>query len=124
MEIHEEWSAYADEDLQLADMALGGQLLKGAVYHAQQGVEKSLKGYLVFKNQPLQRTHNLRILFQLCLELDPTFDDISVDTIELNGLDIAFRYPGESSEILEFDYAQQVVESAWHIWQFVKDKFE
>lgn len=31
MEIHEEWLSYADEDLQLADMALGGNLLKGAV---------------------------------------------------------------------------------------------
>lgn len=124
MEIHEEWLAYADEDLQLADLALGGNLLKGAVYHAQQGVEKSLKGYLSFKGQPLQKTHNLRILVQLCLDHDTIFSEILVDTLELNGLDVAFRYPGESSEILELDYAQQIVESAWRIWQFVKNKFE
>lgn len=124
MEIHEEWLSYADEDLQLANMALGGNLLKGAVYHAQQGVEKALKGFLTFKGQPLQKTHNLRILVQLCLDLDATFSEILVETIELNGLDVAFRYPGESSEILELDYAQQIVESASRIWQFVKEKCE
>jgi HEPN domain-containing protein len=83
-----------------------------------------LKGFLTFKGHPLQKTHNLSILVQLCLDHDATFSEILVETIELNGLDVAFRYPGESTEILELDYAQQVVESASRIWQFVKEKCE
>jgi HEPN domain-containing protein len=34
-----------------------------AIYHSQQAAEKALKGYLAFRDQPLERTHDRERLF-------------------------------------------------------------
>lgn len=42
-----------------------------ACYHAQQAVEKYLKGYLAWQEQPFPRTHDLEELQRLCVALAP-----------------------------------------------------
>jgi HEPN domain-containing protein len=45
-------------------------------FHCQQCAEKSLKGYLVFKDLDPQRTHDLQLLNRLCIELDVSFKTV------------------------------------------------
>jgi len=44
-------------------------LLDIAIYHAQQCAEKALKGFLVFKKQCIEKTHDLEFLVKECEDL-------------------------------------------------------
>ncbi len=58
-----------------SDLVTGRLVVEGegpydtACFHAQQAIEKSLKGFLVLRRQPVPRTHDLEELQQLCLAL-------------------------------------------------------
>ncbi len=64
-----EWLAYAQDDLKTAQFILGS--LESCpfhivTYHAQQCVEKALKGYLISRGEKHPYTHDLRLLMDLC----------------------------------------------------------
>ena len=122
MDIYEEWLEFAKEDLEISVIALGNGYYRSAVYEAQQCAEKSLKGYLMYKNVPLQKTHNLRILLQLCINLDASFSAITFEALEINGLDVKFRYPGESPFKAHKVLAEFVVECSEKIFTFVASR--
>jgi HEPN domain-containing protein len=122
MDIYEEWLEFAKEDLGISVIALGNDYYRSAIYDAQQCAEKSLKGYLMYKEVPLQKTHNLRILLQLCVDLDASFSEISFEVFEINGLDVKFRYPGESPFRADKALAELVVECSTKIFAFVASK--
>ena len=122
MDIYEEWLEFAKEDLGISVIALGNNYFRSAIYDAQQCAEKSLKGYLVYKNVALQKTHNLRILLQLCINLDASFSAITFEALEINGLDVKFRYPGESPFKADKALAELVVECSTKILAFVEAK--
>ena len=90
-----QWLQTAAEDLALADLALRASppLLSGALYHCQQAFEKALKGFLIWHSYPLQRTHNLIALLQLCQQVDPGFSTLSGDAALVNPFATQFRYP-------------------------------
>jgi len=56
-----------------SDLAAGRLVVEGdgpydtACFHAQQAIEKSLKGFLVLRKQAAPRTHDLEELQRLCL---------------------------------------------------------
>jgi hypothetical protein len=56
-----EWLTRADEDLQVADLAVRAAPphLGTAAYHAQQAAEKALKGFLTAHGVPFRPTHDL-----------------------------------------------------------------
>jgi HEPN domain-containing protein len=59
---HEEWLQFAEDDLKAASrrMLSPKEIVLGpALYHTQQCAEKALKAYLVYKQQPLRRIHDL-----------------------------------------------------------------
>jgi HEPN domain-containing protein len=55
------WLIKAHSDLRSARalVALPEPATDTAIYHCQQAAEKALKGYLAFRDQPLERTHVL-----------------------------------------------------------------
>jgi HEPN domain-containing protein len=59
-----EWLHRAHADLRIARLALDDRppLTSEALYHCQQAVEKALKGFLVFHDQPIRKSHDLREL--------------------------------------------------------------
>ena len=73
-----EWIELADNDY---DSAI---LLNQAVrkhfeiicYHCAQSVEKYLKSYLIYKDIIPKKTHDLRFLNNLCIELNNDFEKI------------------------------------------------
>jgi HEPN domain-containing protein len=55
-----EWLRRAQADLRIARLALDDRppLTSEALYHCQQAVEKALKGFLAFHDQPIRKSHD------------------------------------------------------------------
>jgi HEPN domain-containing protein len=65
--------AHSDLRSARALVALAEPATDTAIYHCQQAAEKALKGYLAFRDQPLERTHDLDRLLELATALEPAF---------------------------------------------------
>ena len=92
-----------------------------SVYHSQQCVEKALKGYLCLQNHVLLKTHDLRILLRACISYDTDFNNIVNEALNINELDVKFRYPAHIFEPPEVA-TLQVIEQAETVLDFVKSK--
>ena len=66
-----------------------------ACFHAQQAVEKYLKGLLAFHGQPLPRTHDLEELQRLCTPLLSLAEFSALDLTELSGYAVELRYDAD-----------------------------
>ncbi len=121
MTLLQQWLFKAEEDLGSAKLLLLGSFYSTAIYHTQQAAEKALKAYCVYISIPIPRTHNLDALCQLCQSSDIDFANIYLYAIDLNGLDIAFRYPNVQLEPTETD-VQNAIQLASEILDFVKMK--
>jgi HEPN domain-containing protein len=81
-----------------SDLAAGRLVVEGdgpydtACFHAQQAIEKSLKGFLVLRKQPAPRTHDLEELQQLCLALAPLPGLPDLDLVEATDYGVMARY--------------------------------
>ena len=93
MAIYEEWLLKAQRDLDTAKALLEKAYNDTAIYHTQQRAEKALKGYCVYRLQPLIKTHDLDKILNICIGLDNTFQHLDILATSLNGLDVKFRYP-------------------------------
>ena len=87
------WLEFAREDLVLARAAIGEGISNQACFHAQQGVEKALKGFLRSKEKSVPRTHALVELLELCREIDSDFSGLEESCTTLDQYYIPTRYP-------------------------------
>ena len=88
------WLEYAEEDLGAAHSLFPSGYLRSACFHAQQAVEKALKGLLAFlSEEEIPRTHDLNLLVRLVAErgggVVPT-----TGLQELQSYAVMARYPG------------------------------
>jgi len=116
------WLIKAHSDLRSARalVALPEPATDTAIYHCQQAAEKTLKGWLAFRDQPLERTHDLERLLELATALDPVFAILETATEVLNPYATAFRYPDTPG--VEFPSITEVttaIEHAQAIHDFV-----
>lgn len=91
----EEWNNNAAEDLAMARYLYNGDYFRGACYHAQQAVEKTLKARLLSKGWQLEKIHNIRRLNALCEEYQCT---LNIPDEDISFLDSIYRsrYPAET----------------------------
>lgn len=87
------WFSFASEDLKLAELALGENIYNQVCFHSQQGVEKTLKGYLRGNKQRIPKTHLLIDILNICIGLDSGFSEIKEHCIVLDRYYIPTRYP-------------------------------
>jgi HEPN domain-containing protein len=87
------WLAFAREDLALAEAALEKGIFNQVCFHAQQGVEKALKGFLRSRQRSIPRTHALGELVALCRGLDDSFHRLEDTCVKLDRYYIPTRYP-------------------------------
>jgi len=81
-------------------------------FHAQQAVEKYLKGILQEIEKPFSKTHDLSVLLELALS---EFSELSVlaDDLEwLSAFAVEFRYPGEEALEEDAKHALAIMERA------------
>ena len=76
MKLYEEWLVKAERDLLSAKalIELSPPLSDTAIYHTQQCAEKALKVFLAYRDQEIEKTHDLRMLVNQCKKIDKSFE--------------------------------------------------
>jgi len=92
-----QWLLKAANDLQVmrneSAVEAPRKVTEAVCFHAQQAVEKFLKGYLAEKNIEFGRTHNLQMLLKLCADTDSEFK--ALDMGNLTDYAVEVRYPDD-----------------------------
>lgn len=114
------WLKKARRDLLSAKRLARGTdpYLDTAIYHCQQCIEKSIKGWLVYHDQPFEKTHDLRLLVTLASEIEPKFIDWFNIAEQMSPYATAYRYPGEVLEPTKEEF-QQALKSAEKFYDFI-----
>lgn len=96
----EAWFEKVEHDLQAVDHLMTAPVILWDViaYHAQQGAEKYLKGYLVWRGEPAPRIHDLVVLLTSCGVHDESLLGLSQDCERLSRLGWISRYPDGPDE--------------------------
>jgi HEPN domain-containing protein len=115
---HEAWIRIAKEDLLAAKGLIKLELYSASVYHSQQSAEKVLKAYLIFKNYPIVKTHDLIKLLEICISFDQSFRKKFEAVDYINPFASKFRYPTEF-DIPDKADAELAVGHAEKIMKFV-----
>lgn len=92
-----EWINKAEEDWHVAQMSYRARKhpsYDAAVFHVQQCVEKYLKARLEEASMAFGRTHDLLVLHQLVLTLEPGWAVLQPLLVFLSPFAVAYRYPG------------------------------
>ncbi|MGI8912225.1 MAG: HEPN domain-containing protein [Chloroflexota bacterium] len=108
-----QWLNKAIRDLQAAQLAAA--LTDIAMFHCQQAMEKALKGYLTWKDEPFRRTHLLSELLLQCQAFDSGFQLLQTSAKLLTPYATEFRYPGVDAEptITEAEHAHHLAQEAF-----------
>ncbi len=118
-----DWLEFAHDDLIAAKVILReGCAISTVFYHSQQCAEKSLKAFLSFKSHTILKTHDLVSLLNLCKGFDRDFDTLMVNAYDLNPFASKTRYPDDFYLMPDLTVAQDSIEKAGQIFEFVKGK--
>lgn len=99
-----EWISKAEADFHVAQMSYRARShpsYDAAVFHCQQCAEKYLKARLAEGGIAFMRTHDLLVLHQSVLGIEPTWMVMQPFLIFLNPFAVAYRYPGTSATKLD-----------------------
>ena len=111
-----DWFAAADEDLRAADVDLAASppLIRDALFHSQQAVEKAIKGVLTAHSRTFRKTHDLDELATACVEVHESLQADLDPARELSVYAWHFRYPGpvEVPSIEEANEVRNVASAA------------
>ena len=94
------WLAKAGKDLRRVEIIRSNPEsdTEDAVFHCQQAVEKALKAFLTWHDQPFRKTHDIDALGKQCARLDPTLEPLIDQADRLTEYAWLYRYPGEAAE--------------------------
>lgn len=87
------WVRFAEEDLQMAGLALEEGIWNQVCFHARQAVEKLLKAFLEAAGERVPKMHSLAELGLRCQMRDAAFAAIRDDCFLLGRFYIPTRYP-------------------------------
>jgi len=114
------WLIKAEVDLRAAEHERTAvpPITPDIVFHAQQLVEKSLKGFLSWHDTPFRKTHNLVELGEQCVKLDGTLETLLHQAAVLTEYAWKFRYPGEPEDP-STEEAEDALDLARHVYQVI-----
>jgi HEPN domain-containing protein len=122
-ELPQMWIRHAKSDLRMAEIALVSPeiLFEDACFHAQQCVEKALKGLLSHLNISFPRTHVIEVLLDL---LSASGIEIPTDIDEaftLTQYAVETRYPG-AWESIDREEAKRALLISADVLKWVEEK--
>jgi HEPN domain-containing protein len=109
-----DWTRKAEADLAAAYRLADGEppLPDQMGFFCQQSAEKYLKAFLLAYGQTPPRTHDIDVLVEMCMVLDPDVGQLQNVVAGLTEFAVIFRYPEEWSDEVwaadALDKAQQV----------------
>lgn len=94
------WFSKAGKDLATAEYELQAEppFAEDILFHSQQAVEKSLKGFLSWHGIPFRKTHNLIELGEVCCQVDRSLEPLLRRAAPLTEYAWKFRYPGDDED--------------------------
>jgi len=125
-ELGKKWLARANNDLKTAkdEMNTEDPATDTICFHAQQCVEKYLKGYLVLHQKHFRKTHNVSKLVELCKDIEPDFETLHQFKVDiLNNYAVEIRYADEFY-FPSVEEAKEAIEIAEKVKQFILNKLE
>ena len=92
------WIEKSSKDLWRAEavLTLDPPDTEDCLFHCQQAVEKALKAFLVWRDHPFRKTHDLVELSRQCVDLEPALNDALQGVGALTRFAWEYRYPGEA----------------------------
>jgi HEPN domain-containing protein len=117
--IVKEWFRYSHNDLISARHLfedLYPKQVEIASYLSQQCAEKALKGFLVYHNVAYPRIHDLKVICNICKQIDASFDTIEAICAHLTPFAVVARYPEELAP--EESITKAAIEKAQRIYDF------
>jgi HEPN domain-containing protein len=93
---------------------------EGVCFHAQQCAEKYLKARLQEAGIKFAKTHNLLILLNSNLTVEPTWANLQNSSVSLTVFAVKYRYPGSNSNKIE---AKEAVKHCRQIRNAVRQAF-
>ncbi|MCL2319507.1 MAG: HEPN domain-containing protein [Treponema sp.] len=125
MERYESWLERAESSYELSKAKINPNIyFEDLCYQAQQAVEKSFKGLLIFFGKEPEFTHNIGILLKEIAKYTEIPDNIT-ESINLTNFAVQTRYPGEYTRVTkeEFEYATKVAKDSldW-VRKIIKEK--
>jgi len=115
-----EWLEMARKDLRGAEILFEHDADYSLVcFHCQQGAEKYLKGYLIFKTGILHEGHNLVKLCRRAASYETRFNSHLRDCAYLNTFYIEARYPAEDPMDITYENTKDCMEIANRIMEDV-----
>ena len=119
--VSKEWFKYAERDLESAIFLIKMHPVPIEIicYHCEQSAEKYLKGYLILKQNNVEKTHDLGLLNKKSLLIEPAFCEIEDECLELIPYGVQVRYPYEL-EVNEQDM-KSAIACAEKIQRFIID---
>jgi len=116
-----EWFQVAEDDLTSAQILLDHEppIINTICFHCQQAIEKSLKAFLVWKNEPFEKTHDLTYLLELCETHGFAFDVLKDKAKIITSYAVKNRYPSAGPKIT-IDEAREALDIANDVWRVVR----
>jgi len=99
-----EWVKKAENDFKVASQLLRRRkdvVPDAACFHSQQCVEKYLKARLLEAGIAFPRTHDLRLLLNACVQVEPLWSAYAKVLDRLSNYAVDFRYPGHTATLRE-----------------------
>ena len=100
------------------DLDASPPLIEDALFHCQQACEKAMKGFLTYHDRIFRKTHDLDVLAQACLSIDPGLTAALDPARDLTVFAWEFRYPGDAEAPSE-DEAMQYLASARQVFESI-----
>jgi HEPN domain-containing protein len=117
-----DWLHLADDDLDTVALLIReGGSPRAACFHSQQAAEKSLKGFLAFRQKPSRKIHELDKLLEECLKIDSKFTDLRDDAIFLTQFYTDTRYVADLPDLSQ-TIAYRALAAAKHVRGFVGER--
>jgi HEPN domain-containing protein/predicted nucleotidyltransferase len=109
-----EWLKQSEDEVNMAEYLLQGGYFKGACYHAQQSIEKSMKARLFKKGWELEKTHSIERLVAIGRDYRIRFK-LSDEEIVFIDNSYRGRYPAEAGLLPLGEPSKADAEKAVHI---------
>jgi len=129
-DLAEGWFRKADSDLSAIGALIEvGTAYDAACFHAQQAIEKYLKGFIELKETVAPKIHDLVELNQLCSELGAEWAIDAEILAEMTNYAVRSRYevnfyPSKATATRAFDQAQQICETVLATQKRLKEASE
>ena len=108
MERHESWIDRTKSSYELSKATISNNIyFEDLCYQAQQAVEKSLKGLLIYYGVEPEFTHNIGRLLNELEKFTEIAENIR-EAMDLTNYAVQTRYPGEYDDITKEEYEKAV----------------